>query len=304
LLCWLDDKQCVKIAPGCYEQIGCGDFFEHDYAELVERTLIRTPDGRYWLFTQVTCYDVEEITILGGNPKASDIKEGKLEQISALEASDWMRLHGLKLPDELHPSRLVPDLPLEFNDAPQPNHVVGACTNADPRTKVQGDQDQPLSEESGRCQHRYTTAPVQSDKAPKSTPTTSPVNNQASTPPTDCQPGEVVVDPLKSGTSEESVTDCDLANRRQSKRVSDQGAAQVRWITISEAARISGINKGTIGRAADTGELLDNGKKVRERRIDAQAFVQWQLSRTKSEPAESDAQVKQLTEKHVKEFKQ
>jgi hypothetical protein len=57
------------------------------------------------------------------------------------------------------------------------------------------------------------------------------------------------------------------------------------WITISGAARLSGVNKGVISRAADTGEIKTNGKDGRTRRLHAGSFAQWQLQR--SPPAES-----------------
>jgi hypothetical protein len=52
------------------------------------------------------------------------------------------------------------------------------------------------------------------------------------------------------------------------------------WITVSEAARISGVNKGVISRAADAQEIKTNGKDGRGRRLGAGSFSQWVLQRS------------------------
>jgi len=81
----------------------------------------------------------------------------------------------------------------------------------------------------------------------------------------------------------------------------DAGGLQ-RWLTVSDAASISAINAGVISRAVDTGELMGNGLKDRERRIDAVSLTQWMLRRSgRSEPEESEGQVKRLVDKHVKD---
>jgi hypothetical protein len=48
-----------------------------------------------------------------------------------------------------------------------------------------------------------------------------------------------------------------------------------RWIRIIEAERMSDINRGTISRAANNGEILDNGLRDRGRRIDVVSFWRW-----------------------------
>ena len=76
-----------------------------------------------------------------------------------------------------------------------------------------------------------------------------------------------------------------------------------KWITLADAARISGINRGVISRAVDAGALASNGQKGRgKRKIDAAAFAGWQMQRAqKSERTESMAQVKRLVQKHVRD---
>src|SRR5262249_21818257 len=65
-----------------------------------------------------------------------------------------------------------------------------------------------------------------------------------------------------------------------------------RWITVSDAARITGCSKGVISRAVDAKELSGNGQSGRERRIDAVDLARWQLARVnKPEPSESDEAV-------------
>lgn len=81
----------------------------------------------------------------------------------------------------------------------------------------------------------------------------------------------------------------------------DAGSSQ-RWLTVTDAASISGANAGVISRAVDTGELLGNGLKDRDRRVDAVSLTQWMLQRAgKSEPEESVAEVERLVKKHVKD---
>jgi len=79
-----------------------------------------------------------------------------------------------------------------------------------------------------------------------------------------------------------------------------EGAAGPRWLTVSQAASIAGVNAGVVTRAVDSGQLLGNGLTDRERRVDAVDLAQWVLRRAgRPEPQESDAHVKQLVEKHV-----
>jgi hypothetical protein len=77
----------------------------------------------------------------------------------------------------------------------------------------------------------------------------------------------------------------------------DQGEAG-RWLTVTDAAKAAGCNRGEISRAADKGELTSNGKNGRERRIDAVSLAQWQLKRAnRPEPVESDESVRKKLER-------
>lgn len=78
------------------------------------------------------------------------------------------------------------------------------------------------------------------------------------------------------------------------------GTAGPRWLTVSQAASVADVNPGVITRSVDSGELLGNGLTDRERRVDAVDLAQWVLRRAgRSEPQESDARVRQLTQEHV-----
>jgi hypothetical protein len=72
------------------------------------------------------------------------------------------------------------------------------------------------------------------------------------------------------------------------------------WLTLTQAEKISCVNRGTISRAADRGEIRGNGEKGSGRRLDLLDFVRWRLERAeRSEPEESKAQVQGLIDKHV-----
>ena len=46
-------------------------------------------------------------------------------------------------------------------------------------------------------------------------------------------------------------------------------------VSIAEAARLTGINRGQFNRAANAGQILDNGKTGRQRKIDWASVTQW-----------------------------
>jgi len=69
-----------------------------------------------------------------------------------------------------------------------------------------------------------------------------------------------------------------------------------RWIKITEAERVSAINKGVISRAADRGDIKSNDKKGPERRIDGISFLQWVLQRAE-EPSQPNANHEELSTK-------
>jgi len=74
------------------------------------------------------------------------------------------------------------------------------------------------------------------------------------------------------------------------------------WPTVSDSYRVTAINKGIISRAAKSGDLPSNGKKGRERRIHPLGLIKWTLKRiVNDELPESEARVKALTKKHVKD---
>ena len=73
----------------------------------------------------------------------------------------------------------------------------------------------------------------------------------------------------------------------------------MRGLKVSEAERVSNINRGQISRAADTGELKSNGKTGRERRIDTADFCRWVLARSDHpERAESSEHVERLMRRY------
>src|SRR5262249_42079235 len=74
------------------------------------------------------------------------------------------------------------------------------------------------------------------------------------------------------------------------------------WLTVSAAAKVAGINTGTLTRAVDAGEIRSNGKRGRDRRINPGDLTRWLLARAdKPEREESEEQVKRLTDKHCRD---
>lgn len=75
----------------------------------------------------------------------------------------------------------------------------------------------------------------------------------------------------------------------------DSGSEEIddsRWMRFIDAENITGINRGVISKAASKGEILQNGKPLRDRRIDRGSFTRWAEKRaSKSEQQESDAAV-------------
>ncbi|MCE5326079.1 MAG: hypothetical protein ABFD92_11540 [Planctomycetaceae bacterium] len=69
-------------------------------------------------------------------------------------------------------------------------------------------------------------------------------------------------------------------------------------ISVTTAAKISGINKGTIWRAAKAAKIDSNGKKGRSLRLDDASFNRWQLDYVKrGEKQETDEAVQQKFDK-------
>jgi Flp pilus assembly protein TadD len=106
------------------------------------------------------------------------------------------------------------------------------------------------------------------------------------------------------GMAEKSVILSTLEREVDFDSFGTQGADNdsLRWITVSDAAKIAGINAGVVSRALDDGELMGNGLTGRQRRVDAVDLAQWQLRRAaKPDIQESQEQVEKLVEKHVRD---
>lgn len=72
------------------------------------------------------------------------------------------------------------------------------------------------------------------------------------------------------------------------------------WLRFVEAERITSIARGTLKRAADGGELIDNGMTGDDRRIDAGSLCRYALERAqRPEPTETPEQVNRLFKKHA-----
>lgn len=57
--------------------------------------------------------------------------------------------------------------------------------------------------------------------------------------------------------------------------VPDSPKSGDQWITFAFAEQVTAVNRGTIQRAANRGEVVDNGLRNRGRRIDAASFMRW-----------------------------
>ena len=62
------------------------------------------------------------------------------------------------------------------------------------------------------------------------------------------------------------------------------------WLKLVEAERVTSINRGTIARAADSGDIADNKKKGRERRVRTDPFTEWALRRAEKGETEESAE--------------
>jgi hypothetical protein len=70
-----------------------------------------------------------------------------------------------------------------------------------------------------------------------------------------------------------------------------------RWLTVTEAAKAAGTDRGTISRAVDHEKLKSNGKSDRNRRIDAIDLIRWMLERSKRDVPETEEGVKESMRK-------
>jgi hypothetical protein len=68
------------------------------------------------------------------------------------------------------------------------------------------------------------------------------------------------------------------------------------WLSLAQAEQLSGINRGTISRAIDAGEIKSNGETGKgKRKIDSADFNRWHLERAnRLEQTESEEQVEKL----------
>jgi excisionase family DNA binding protein len=74
----------------------------------------------------------------------------------------------------------------------------------------------------------------------------------------------VVPDPLLGLQS--IVEWCDEVKGAEKQKPDDK-PAEDKWITITEAGKLLGVDKGTVSRWADTGRITDNKKKGRGRKV-------------------------------------
>jgi hypothetical protein len=107
--------------------------------------------------------------------------------------------------------------------------------------------------------------------------------------PSDCPPGQIsqdnvgkILNALTGFPAFDANLLCaEIANA--AKREWQSAANSAVWITISEAEKLSGVNKGTISRAAKNGEITTNGRTGRELRVDNGSFSQWALKRSSTD---------------------
>jgi hypothetical protein len=115
-----------------------------------------------------------------------------------------------------------------------------------------------------------------------------------------CENADRTVTSSSDAQAEQGKEDGAGSGQTTAERAEGCVAESERWLTVSEAARISACNKGIITRAVEAGTLKSNGKAGRLRRIDAVDLARWQLARAaKPEPTENDASVEPLVKKHV-----
>jgi hypothetical protein len=76
------------------------------------------------------------------------------------------------------------------------------------------------------------------------------------------------------------------------------------WLTVSQAARVTDCDTGTITRAADDGSLKSNGRHGRDRRIDPVDLSRWKLKRAdRPEPEESESAVERKLDNAIRRSK-
>jgi hypothetical protein len=58
-----------------------------------------------------------------------------------------------------------------------------------------------------------------------------------------------------------------LEREKEQERIPQTQVPGDKLITLTEAATLLGVNKGTLSRYADAGTILDNGQEVKERQV-------------------------------------
>jgi hypothetical protein len=95
------------------------------------------------------------------------------------------------------------------------------------------------------------------------------------------------------GTSRPSAT-----NRAEDSHVDKSPeASEVMWLTVTKAAKVADTHRGTISVEVSKGRLKSNGKKGRDRRIDAIDLIRWKQERSKRLEPESEEEIKRLLRK-------
>jgi hypothetical protein len=98
-----------------------------------------------------------------------------------------------------------------------------------------------------------------------------------------------------------SADESDAEGRSETPTMNPHANDEVsRWIRIAEGERVSSVNRGTISRAVNAGQIKNNGAKGPERRIDSADFTRWVLKRAnKPNSQESNAKVQRALNKHT-----
>jgi hypothetical protein len=105
------------------------------------------------------------------------------------------------------------------------------------------------------------------------------------------KPGSLEKDHDQAGTAQAKKADAECTSDQAS---GEEGQKGQQWVTVTDAARACGCNPGKITKAVNQGLLKSNGKKKRDRRIDAADLTVWQIRRAKrGKTTESEEAVEQ-----------
>jgi hypothetical protein len=89
--------------------------------------------------------------------------------------------------------------------------------------------------------------------------------------------------PQSIGTARTSLFNA-ICHLEQQLEIAEAGSIDhERLIRFSEAEQLTGVNKGTIKRAADAGKIVDNGKDGDARRVDIVSVHKWNKERANGE---------------------